>query len=77
MDLRVDELLPFCSKCDGTGTMENPALAESRRGGYGTHLVAATDVSCDECNGCGVSPTEAGKALIEFFQRAKSKRLIT
>jgi DnaJ-class molecular chaperone len=74
MDLSVDDLLPLCSKCEGSGEMENPALRQNR--GYGQNLVWASPVPCDRCNGRGAIPTKAGEALLEFFRRAKSKHLL-
>jgi len=76
MDFSVDDLLPFCSKCEGTGKIENPVLRQNQ-GGYGTRTTWATPVDCDECQGRGVIPTKTGEALIKFFDRAKSKRLIS
>lgn len=75
MSFTVDELLPFCKKCEGSGKMENPILKQQNRS-FGTRIVSASPVDCDECQGKGVIPTESGKAFIEFINRARSKFLI-
>lgn len=75
MNFTVDDLLPYCKKCEGSGKLENPILKQQNRG-YGTRIVSASPVDCDECQGNGVILTEPGKALIEFINRAKSKNLI-
>lgn len=75
MNFGVDDLLPMCEKCEGTGKLENPVLNENR-GGYGRRVVGASPVSCDACSGKGAIPTESGKALLEFLKRAKSKGLL-
>jgi Tryptophan RNA-binding attenuator protein inhibitory protein len=76
MDLTVDDLLPFCEKCSGTGEMENPALKQNEGSSYGTRVTWASPVDCDGCNGRGVIPTKTGESLLEFLQRAKAKRLL-
>jgi hypothetical protein len=75
MDLNVDDLLPFCSKCEGSGKMENPAVGKNQ-GSYGSRVVYASPVDCDACCGKGVIPSDAGASLLEFFQRAKAKHLL-
>ena len=75
MNLKVDELLPFCKKCEGTGKLENPILQQKNRS-FGTRIVSASPIDCDECQGKGVILKESGKALIEFINRARSKFLI-
>ncbi len=75
MNLNIDDLLPNCKKCIGTGELENPALNQNQ-GSYGSKLVFASPISCPECNGKGVIPTESGKTLLEFFRLAKSKHLL-
>lgn len=78
MDISVDDMLPMCDKCGGSGFMEHPDLSKSRGGGsYGTHLVSASPVPCDGCSGRGVNPSKEAEALIEFFRRAKRMGLIT
>lgn len=76
MDFSVDDLLPFCTKCEGSGEMENPVIHRNQ-GGYGQRVVSASPVKCDVCHGKGVIPTETGKALLEFFRRAKNKHLVS
>jgi DnaJ-class molecular chaperone len=76
MDFSVDDLLPICNKCEGSGNMENPAVNRNQ-GGYGQHVVWASPVPCDACNGKGVILTKAGEALLEFFRRARSKQLLS
>jgi hypothetical protein len=75
MDFSVDDLLPLCTKCDGTGQMENPNLSQNQ-GGYGTRVISASPVDCDVCHGKGVIPSRAGESLLEFIRRAKAKRLL-
>lgn len=75
MNFTVDELLPFCKKCEGSGKLENPILKQNQ-GGFGTRVVSASPIDCDECQGNGVIPTASGAALLEFLNRAKSKYLI-
>lgn len=73
--LTMDDLLPTCVKCEGTGKLDNP-LVDNNRGSFGTHLVWASPIDCDICQGHGVMPSETGKVFIEFIKRAKSKGLI-
>lgn len=73
-NLTIEDLLPECEKCGGSGKLENPALKEQNRG-FGHRLVSATPIDCDWCNGRGVIPTELGKTLIEFFRKAKQRNL--
>lgn len=75
MELKIEDLIVKCAKCEGTGKLENPAMNQNR-GGYGTQLVYATPVDCGNCNGKGVIPTQSGKTLLEFFQIAKAKYFI-
>ena len=75
MNLKADDLLPVCEKCEGTGEQENPALTQNR-GSYGTRVVSVSPIRCDACNGKGVIPTEQGLELLKFFRLAKSKGLI-
>ena len=76
MSLTIDDLLPFCKKCEGSGKLENPIFKQQNQSGFGTKLVSASPIDCDECHGNGVIPTESGNALLEFLKRAKSKHLI-
>lgn len=76
MKFTVDELLPFCTNCGGSGETENPILKHQQNQTYGTRVITATPIRCYECNGKGVIPTESGKALIEFFGRARKSGLI-
>lgn len=75
MSFKIDDLLPFCRKCDGSGKLENPILKQNQ-GGFGTRVIGASPINCHECHGNGVIPTESGTALLEFLRRAKSKHLI-
>lgn len=75
MNFVVDDLLPFCKKCEGTGNLENPILKRNQ-GSFGHRVVSASPIDCDMCHGKGVIPTETGAALLEFLSRAKSKHLI-
>lgn len=75
MNLKIDDLLPFCKECEGTGHVENPVLRQNQNS-FGHRVVRATPVDCRECNGYGVIPTEVGSALLEFLRRAKEKHLI-
>lgn len=76
MNLRIEELLPECEACGGTGKLENPAMKQRNQGGYGSHLVWASPVDCHYCRGKGVVPTELGETLLEFMRRAKNKGLL-
>jgi DnaJ-class molecular chaperone len=73
MNLNVDDLLPFCDKCHATGEMDNPNLHAND--GSGTRIISES-VGCDKCDGHGVVITEGANALIKFFKRAKSKKLL-
>jgi len=77
MEIKVDELLPLCKKCDGTGRIDHYASPKNQ-GGYGQRvvMVGSLEGPCDECEGRGAIPTAQGKALIEFIQRAKEKNFI-
>lgn len=74
-NLKIDDLLPDCEKCQGTGKLEHPDMKKQNQR-FGSHLVYATPVDCDQCNGKGVIPTELGKTLLAFFQKAKRNHLI-
>lgn len=75
MELKIEDLLPECQNCNGTGNLENPAMKQNQ-GGFGQRVIFATPIDCNQCNGNGVIVTESGKTLIEFFRLAKSKHLI-
>ena len=48
-NLQIDDLLPECEKCEGSGEMENPSIKNNSS--YGVKIVSPTQVDCDECNG--------------------------
>ena len=73
--LKIEDLLPECEKCEGSGKLENPAVKQQNRG-FSHRLVYADPVDCDQCSGKGVIPTELGRTLIEFFRKAKQKYLL-
>jgi hypothetical protein len=75
MEIKVDELLPLCEKCEGTGRIDHYASPKNQ-GGFGQRVVGSLFGPCDACEGHGAIPTAEGKALIEFIQRAKDKKLI-
>jgi hypothetical protein len=75
MELKIEDLMMKCIRCEGAGKLENPAMNRNR-GSYGSRLVYATPIDCDKCNGKGSILTESGKTLIEFFQIAKAKHFI-
>lgn len=75
MELKIEDLIVNCTNCEGTGKLENSAMRQNS-GSYGSHLIYATPVDCDKCNGKGAILTESGKTLIEFFQIAKAKHFI-
>lgn len=75
MELTIEDLIVNCTNCEGNGTLENPAMKQNR-GGYGNHLVYATPIDCDKCDGKGLILTADGKVLIEFFQLAKKKHFL-
>lgn len=74
MSFTIDDLLPFCKKCEGSGKLENPILKQNQNNFR--RIVFASPIDCDGCHGNGVIPTESGAALLEFLRRAKSKHLI-
>lgn len=74
-NLKIEDLLPDCENCEGIGKVEHPDMKKRSRG-FGTHLIYATPIECEQCNGKGVIPTELGKTLIAFFQKAKRNSLI-
>lgn len=73
--MTLEELVGTCAKCGGTGKRENPILQQSRQG-YGTRVIAATPVDCDECQGRGVLFTADGDVLLQFFRLVQSKGLL-
>lgn len=75
-ELTKDDLVQTCTKCEGTGKLENPGVS-ANQGSYGTHVVWTSPVDCDACAGHGIITTGIGKTLIEFFQLAKSKGLLS
>jgi hypothetical protein len=77
MENKVDELLPLCEKCEGSGRIDHYAPPKNK-GGYGQRVVMVDSLfgPCDACEGHGAIPTAQGKALIEFIQRAKEKKFI-
>jgi hypothetical protein len=77
MDLTLDSLLPTCTKCGGEGKLEHPDVSKSQ-GSFGSrHMVGATPIDCDACQGHGVIPSETGKQLIAFIERARAKGLLS
>jgi DnaJ-class molecular chaperone len=74
MEIKMSDLQNKCEKCDGQGKVESPEM-EKRNSGYcqDTHLIYATPVDCDACNGRGLVFTEAGKTLLDFLRLANSK----
>ena len=52
MEIKMSDLQNKCDKCDGEGTVENPAMAKQNRS-YGTHLISASPVECNACSGRG------------------------
>ncbi len=73
MEIKMLVLQNKCEKCDGQGVVENPAMANSRSGNFGSHLVYATPVNCDSCHGRGFCLTESGSILVEFLRLVNSK----
>lgn len=74
MDLNINDSLPTCEKCGGTGQLEFPHNISGVT--FGPRPVYRTPDPCDACHGRGVIPTESGTALIEFIQRARRAHLI-
>lgn len=74
--MTVDDLLPYCKKCRGTGKREESKPPQNQTG-YGARIVYFSSTPCDGCAGLGVVPTELGTALLEFFIRAKSTGLLS
>lgn len=74
-DLKIEDLLPECENCEGSGKLENPLMKQQNRG-FGTRIISATPVDCNKCNGSGVIPTQSGKTLLEFFRKSKQKYLL-
>mgnify|MGYP002335902244 CR=1 FL=1 len=72
MEIKMSDLQNKCTKCDGQGMVQNPAMSD-RRGTYGTHLISASPVECDGCNGRGFVLTESGDTLLAFLRLANSK----
>lgn len=72
MEIKIEDLLPNCEKCNGTGQIPNPEL-QKNQGSLGRHLISPPNIDCNECNGNGVIITESGKVLIKFFKIAKQK----
>lgn len=75
MEVKLEDLIVKCMNCEGSGQLENPLLNKNRSG-YDSHIISATPVDCNKCNGRGLILTQSGKTLIEFFQIAKDKRFI-
>lgn len=76
VEIKVDELLPLCNKCEGTGRIDHYAPKNTERS-YGQRIVASLVGPCDACAGHGIIPTAQGKALIEFIRRAKEKGFLS
>lgn len=68
----MSDLQNKCDKCDGNGTVENPAMAKQNRI-YGSHLIAASPVECPACSGRGFVLTESGETILQFLRLANSK----
>lgn len=67
MNIRVEDLIGKCSKCNGHGIIE-----EFRRTGLST---VASREQCTECNR-GMVLTDSGKAIYAFFQQLRAKGMI-
>jgi DnaJ-class molecular chaperone len=72
MEIKMSDLQNKCDKCDGQGTVENPAMAKQNRS-YGSHLIRASPVECNACSGRGFILTESGETILQFLRLANSK----
>lgn len=76
MELKMEDLILDCDKCEGTGEIRNPKLNNNRGGSWGMQIIGPLTVPCKMCDGKGVILTESGKTLLAFIQRAKMKLLM-
>jgi len=75
MGFTVEELLPECDRCKGTGELESHESNQSK-GGFGKQVLHKSPEPCDACNGKGAIPSATGKVLIDFINRAQARGLL-
>ena len=66
MDLKPEDLINRCEKCNGTGYFKETSGA---RGGVG--VTFTREGTCPECHGRGGTLTEAGMAIAEVVRYVK------
>ena len=68
MDLKAEDFVVKCTKCNGTGWYKE---VSGSRGGVGvTHIKEGT---CPDCGGAGGHLTEAGEAIAEVVRFMKRR----
>lgn len=72
MDLKLEDLVKQCQKCNGKGRYTETTGTPT--GGVGVRYT--TEQSCDACQGKGIQFTETGAVLKDFVQTLKQRHLI-
>jgi DnaJ-class molecular chaperone len=69
MDIRIEDLLDKCKRCNGTGDIDERYKPS---GGIGQHLVSQTG-TCPDCDGSGGTLTKSGEAIAEVVKFVKRR----
>lgn len=67
MDIRIEDLLDKCKRCNGTGDIDEKYPPSGR---IGQQLVGLTG-TCPDCNGNGGKLTKSGEAIAELVRFVK------
>lgn len=59
----LEDLEGKCQRCDGKGHLEIPSFGRDR------------EITCDDCRGSGLAPTELGEKFLDFIKRNLSLQL--
>lgn len=69
MEIRIEDLLEKCKRCNGTGSINE---THKPTGSYGRQPLSTTG-TCDDCNGSGGKLTASGEAIAELVRFLKRR----